>query len=290
MTDQVIGYGKSYASFGEIAQGRKLDETDFLVTLPINLWCTCEMVCQKSDGPSEIVCEYPKSKAIAKKMLDVLDLTDGYHIKINFTRNIPIGKGLSSSTADMLSVVRAFQEVFGVIVTESFVSNIFSQVEAHDGLHHYMSVVYDHRKGVLLHKLCYIPQFKIIAIDQGQMVDTVEYNRNVTFARHEKERYEKLLADLLYSFSLKDDKQIAQIATRSTCLHVERAGNQFLRSVLALEEGLDQTLGVLAAHSGSFAGLILHRDVSASIVNEYIAEVERRMNKSVMVVDTLKMI
>ena len=54
----VVGYGKSFASFGEIVQGRGSDNEDFLVTLPIDLWSTCELVCSPINGPLVVECEW----------------------------------------------------------------------------------------------------------------------------------------------------------------------------------------------------------------------------------------
>ncbi len=148
-----IGYGKSFASFGEIVQGRTSDNEDFLVTLPVDLWSTCELTCTPIRGPLIIECDLPKSRATVEQVLERLGLDTGYHIGIRFTRNIPIGKGLSSSTADMLAALRALQEVFGFLLTDQVISRIFHEIEPHDALHYNNSVIYNHREGRLIRDL-----------------------------------------------------------------------------------------------------------------------------------------
>ena len=158
----LIGHGKSFSSFGEIVQGRFSNEDDFLVTLPIDLWSTCELICKPIDGPLVIECDFEKSRSLLYSVLEELGIRDGFHIECVFTRNIPIGKGLSSSTADMLAALRAIQEVFGLLLKESFISRIFASIEPHDGIHYNSCVAYNHRKGVLLANYGYIPKYTIM--------------------------------------------------------------------------------------------------------------------------------
>jgi L-threonine kinase len=268
----LVGYGKSYASFGEIVQGRLSSGDDFLVTLPIDMWSTCEVVSVPHEGPSVVEGSVlPKSRLVAEQMLRVLGMEQGQKITIDLTRNIPIGKGLSSSTADMLAVVRGFQEVFGVIVTESFISRLFGAIEPHDGLHYYQSVAYNHRQGNLLSKLNYIPDFKIVAIDGGGEVSTLEYNRKLRFSAEDLAAYDSLYNAVLIAFAMRDDEAIAKCAHRSAILHVERTGNRLLGDVVKLSANVG-ALGVLATHSGTCPGLLF----KGSTPDRELDEVEAR--------------
>lgn len=287
MTKKLIGYGKSYASFGEIVQGRLSNGEDFLVTIPVDMWSTCELVCEPFDGPSFVKARLSKSKLVAEKMLKVLDMGVGNKLTIDFTRNIPIGKGLSSSTADMLAVVRAFQELFGIIVTESFISRLFAAIEPHDGLHYYMSVAYNHRQGNLLSKLNYIPNFNIIAIDSGGELSTREYNKKLLFTENELYEYDALYNRLLVAFSTRDDDEIAKCAHRSTIMHVERTGNEFLAEMIQMSTEMD-TLGVIATHSGTCGGFLLPSSASDELL-DHVATVAAKLG-DVFQTQTLKIL
>lgn len=254
-----IGYGKSFASFGEIVQGRTSDDEDFLVTLPVDLWSTCELTCTPIRGPLVIECDLPKSRATVEHVLERLGLVSGYHINIRFTRNIPVGKGLSSSTADMLAALRALQEVFGFLLTDEFVSRLFHEIEPHDALHYNNSVVYNHRKGRLIRNLGYIPSFAVVCVDNGGMVDTVAYNKDKVFAASHMKAFDVLLADLIAAFEATDDCAIARCATRSARLHVERTGDKFLAQCLEVA-AVDGVLGLQATHSGTCAGFLFPGD------------------------------
>lgn len=263
----LIGYGEAFASFGEIVQGRLRNGDDFLITLPVNMWSTCEVTCHPISGPSEVNCTYWKSRIVAEKILEQLNHVFGYKLTIKFTRDIPIGKGLSSSTADMLAVVRALQEIFGVIVTETFISRLFSSIEPHDALHYYMSVAYNHREGVLLRKMYYIPQYLIIALDSGGVVDTESYNKSLSFSPEDLISFDELYFGICNEFDKRNDQEIARYASRATKLHSERSGREILKTVLDLADQCN-ALGVITAHSGTCVGLLYPKNIDSSQVQK----------------------
>jgi L-threonine kinase len=284
-----VGHGKSFASFGEIVQGRTSDNEDFLVTLPIDLWSSCELTCTPIRGPLVIECDLPKSRATVEQVLEQLGLVSGYHIGIRFARNIPVGKGLSSSTADMLAALRALQEVFGFLLTDRFVSRLFSEIEPHDALHYNNSVVYNHRKGRLIRDLQYIPSFAVICVDNGGVVDTIAYNRAKVFATAHMQAFDALLTDLIAAFELADDKAIANCATRSARLHVEMTGDKFLARCLEAA-CLDGAVGVQATHSGTCAGFLFSGDRPAEQLQATADRLSEHFGKNVFTARSLTLL
>ncbi len=285
----LIGYGKSFSSFGEIVQGRLTSDEDFLVTLPIDLWSTCELVCRPIKGPLVIECDLEKSRSLLYNVLEELGIREGFHIECTFTRNIPVGKGLSSSTADMLAALRAIQEVFGLLLKESFISRLFASIEPHDGVHYNSSIAYNHRKGILLSNYGYIPKFVIIAVDNGGTVDTVQYNKGINFSTKQKEAFDQLFVDLENAFVQKNDKLIAECATRSAVLYSERSNNPFVRAALA-EIHKFTSLGIVATHSGTCIGFLYPHDSSLAKINSLASNIRDYFGKDVFVVRTLNLL
>lgn len=285
----VVGYGKSFASFGEIVQGRTSDGEDFLVTLPIDMWSTCELTCTPINGPLVVECDLEKSRAVLYHVLTELGILRGYHIQCEFTRNIPIGKGLSSSTADMLATLRAVQEVFGFLFTESFISKMFSEIEPHDGLHFSSSVVYNHRSGRLIENFGYVPQFAIVAVDDGGEVDTVRYNQQLSFGEAILRRFDELLKRTRAAFTNCNDKEIAECATESARCHLERTGNPLLKEVLG-KIAKFAPLGIVATHSGTCVGLLYPAATSPSETDRIAVDVRQTFNRDVFTVRTLRLL
>jgi L-threonine kinase len=282
----LVGYGKSFSSFGEIVQGRLTNGEDFLVTMPIDLWSTCELVCRPIAGPLIVECDLEKSRSVLQIVLEELGIGSGFHIECQFTRNIPVGKGLSSSTADMLAALRAIQEVFGLLLTENFISRIFAAIEPHDGVHYNCCVAYNHRKGVLLANYGHIPDFMIVAVDAGGAVDTIKFNRSVAFSEAQKKDFDRLFADLNSAFLSKNDTAIAECATQSARLFVERAHHPVIQGAL---EACDefQALGIVATHSGTCAGFLFPGTTPAREINRLTADIAARFDKDVFAVRTL---
>ena len=267
-----IAHGRSFASFGEIAQGRFSSGQDFLVTLPVDLWSTCKARCERVSGPSAVTCELVKSTASALGFLAAAGLHVGVHVRLELSRTMPVGKGLSSSTADMLAVVRALEEVFDLEVDDAEVSRIFAAIEPHDALHYPTSVIYDHRQGRLLHRLEHIPAFRIVGVDAGGELSTIEYNQRLTYTPGCLAAYDRLHEDLLAAFAARDDEAIARCARRSAELHAARNTSTFLGRALRRSDEVG-ALGLLATHSGTCSGFLLPANASDAEVAQVEAAV-----------------
>ncbi len=286
---RVVGYGKSFASFGEIAQGRLSTGDDFLCTMPVDLWSTCHLDCTPIHGPLVVECDMAKSRDMVSLALESLGITKGFHISIEFTRNIPIGKGLSSSTADMLAALRATQEVFGFLLKETFISGLMSMIEPHDALHYNSSVAYNHRKGVLLRDFGHIPQWSIVIADQGGEVDTVNYNKKVSFEPDHLGQYDVLLQRLIAAFAVRHDREIARCASESARLHVAMTGNPFLADALNLEADLG-AMGTIATHSGTCAGFLFPPQTLPAEIDRIAATVGTRLGCHVFATRSLTLL
>lgn len=266
------GEGRSFASFGEIVQGRRRDGEDFLVTLPVDLWSHCRLRCEPVAGPSRVEAVLPKARRVAEQLLHHLGLTTGVRLRVSLTRNMPLGKGLSSSTADMLAVVRACESLFGIRVSDAVVSRLFAAIEPHDALHYPTCVAYNHRRGRLLARLDHVPGFLIVAVDAGGEVCTEAYNRSLSFSPALRAEYDALYGQVLGAFRSRDDAAIARCARRSAELQVARTGNPFLARLLVVSSGLP-VLGVIATHSGTCGGLLLPGGADAAVAARVQARV-----------------
>ena len=249
------GKGRSFASFGEIIQGRKRDCSDFLMTLPIDLWSFCDLEMVLKEGPLVINCDLSKSKSVAEIVLKKLGIFCDCQLDIAITKNIPEGKGLSSSTADMLATLRALQNTFGFELSSTAISQLFKLIEPHDGLMYDASVLYNHRQGQLLKCFHYIPSFRIIAVDCGGIIDSIEYNKKLSFCDESIVEYEALYSECITAYKQKDDLLIAKCATRSLKIALMNNKNYFKELLLESFEKFE-ALGVVNTHSGTCIGFI----------------------------------
>lgn len=264
--------GESFASFGEIAQGRRADGEDFLITLPVDLWSRCRVVCEPVVGASRVIAPLAKSRRVAEAYLRALGLETGIGLRLELRRDMPVGKGLSSSTADMLAVLRACEALFGVAAGEAFICRLFAAIEPHDALHYPTCVAYNHRRGRPLARFDHVPDFRIIAVDAGGAVCTQAYNRRLRFCQVRIAEDQALYERVLAAFAARDDAAIARCAQAATELQLARTGHPFLAGLLE-QAAQPDVLGVITAHSGTCAGLLLPGGADA----EALAQLERRV-------------
>jgi uncharacterized protein involved in propanediol utilization len=284
------GHGRSFASFGEIVQGRSGDDTDFLATLPINLWSYCDLTAIEINGPLIVEAKegFLKSKLLVEMILKRIGIQEGYYITVEINSEIPVGKGLSSSSADMLAALRATQHLFGFLVSSEHISYLFHEIEPHDALHFDSSVLYDHRKGCLINDYKYIPEYTIIYVDTGGTIDTINYNKSINYNKEIIKNYEKIVANLNEAFINKDDSAIAMNATESFMLHIRANNdkrleyNEFLKNISAI--------GVQATHSGTCVGFLFKSKTDKSILDYAENMIEKKYKKTSRIVRTLKLI
>jgi uncharacterized protein involved in propanediol utilization len=246
----MTSYGRSFGSFGEIVQGRFSNGQDFLCTMPVDMWSECAI--RPMAGLRGIECDMPKTRDALALMLAGREIS----VRVTLNRNIPIGKGIGSSTADILAAIRAASDMFKMHMTPVGISNIMTAIEPHDALHYGHSVLYDHRQGTLIRDYGYIPQWWIIGVDSGGQKDTITYNRDLTYTKDDMRRYDDLVARLDRAFGTRDDAEIAQCASESALIHAKTSGNLFIRDALIVCRRVG-ALGVIATHSGTCAGLLI---------------------------------
>src|SRR6185437_12173717 len=93
--------------------------------------------------------------------------------------------------------------------------------------------------------------------DEGGEVNTIEFNkRSYKFTDEEKIQYQNLLNQLSSAIKRADMKTIGHIATMSTMMHQKRCEKKYLDHVLKVCNKING-LGVIAAHSGTYLGIIL---------------------------------
>lgn len=278
--------GKSFASFGEVIQGRKSDGVDFLVTLPIDLWSRCKLKINEQEGAVAVISPWEKSKKAVQYALSYFGIHSGYRIEICFDRNIPIGKGLSSSTADMLATLRALQKALKLPLSNQAISTIFNQIEPHDGVMYNNSVVYNHRNGQLLRNLDYIPNFKLLVLDFGGCVDSVAYNHQLKFTAEVTQKYNRLYQKCINAYLAKSDRQIAKCATKSLKIDLKNNPDPLRSEVLETYKEFG-AMGIVNTHSGTCVGLIYPSNFNHQVLLKIKQELESKYDAQTYLIQTL---
>lgn len=255
-----VGQGRCCGSFGELLQGALPGEDqDFLVTLPIRCWSRATF--SASPGSQGELCVLPpektKAREAARRTLAACGLPPGGRLTV--TSELPEGKGLASSTADMVAAVRAVCAAHGRAAGPLAIERLLRGIEPADGVMYAGVVAYHHRQVRLRRRLGALPGLAILAIDEGGAVDTLAFNRLARgFASEEREEYAALLFRMEVALAAGDLVEVGRISTRSAELHQRCLPKRWLGDVLAVSEEIGG-LGVGVTHSGTCLGILFDR-------------------------------
>lgn len=241
------------ASCGEIVQGIIYGK-EMLVSYTIDVWSRVRLKEVKNPRLS-----YQKAQKALYFSLSKLGLSELYnHLEIDIDSDIPVGKGMSSSTADICAVVGAVYSIIGRKPSPDEIAEIALSIEPTNGIMYEEVVLFDHLEGKRKEPLGYMPGCRILLLEGKGVVDTQEFrSRNFCDKLKENEvEMSKAYKLVEKGFKEQNIKLIAEGATKSALLHQKILYKPYLEGILelALKNG---ALGINVAHSGTIAAVIL---------------------------------
>ena len=252
----LTGRGRAFGTFGELLQGVDMDDQDFLVTLPTNRFSTA-IFTSASHQRKLTVFPSRKQKAgqLASLILEYYGLPMGGILELE--SNIPVGKGLASSSADLVATARAIDHCFGLGMLDEQLQLFLRQIEPTDGVMYEGAVSFYHRKVELCEYLGPLPKLTVVGIDEGGEVDTIEFNKlPKPFTPEEKQEYGRLLQKISAAIRCGNLQIIGEVATCSAILNQKLSAKQYFEQVLDICKVI-RGLGVVVAHSGTYLGILL---------------------------------
>lgn len=254
------GVGVANGTFGELLQGALPgDNNHFLVTLPIQKFSRAVFT---PDAAAKGITVTPSNKSkslkLLQKLLDHYGLAIGGHLSLE--SELAEGKGLASSSADLVATARALEGALGHAIPTELVLAVLRTIEPTDGVMYPEFVTFLHRKVELARRLGFPTRLKVVALDEGGQIDTIEYNRRHQPYTHEEcAEYAELLQTIEAAIYRNDLTLIGQIATQSAILNQKRNPKRHLPQMLELAQAT-KALGVVVAHSGPCIGLLFPDD------------------------------
>ncbi|WKD32115.1 GHMP family kinase ATP-binding protein [Streptomyces xanthophaeus] len=265
------GTGHASCHHGEILQGVFLDAAGRrcagLVTLPMTGMGSRAEFTRRPGTPPEQLTVVPgdRTKAARAAALTVGECAPlrreppcGGELRI--TGDIPVGLGMGSSTSDVIAVVRAVADSYGVRLAPGTVARLAVRAElACDPLMlDARPVLFAQREGRVLEALgpC-LPPLVVVgcALGGGAPVDTLALPVPA-YGESDVRAFERLRALLRRAVATGDAALLGQVASASA-----RRGQQVLRhpefdTLVGIGRRLG-ALGIQIAHSGAVAGLLL---------------------------------
>ena len=254
LTASGIGVGRAYGSCGELLQGVTARDRHFLVTLPIRRGSVAVFE-PGGDGITVVPEQKSKARRLASAMVARSRVLRGGRLTLH--SELPEGKGLASSTADLVATARAVADAEGRTVPVDELEADLRAIEPSDGVMYPGTVAYFHREVRLLARLGTLPPLTIVTGDEGGAVDTVEFNRaGPCFGPADKREYDRLLSELTVAVARGDLAGVGAVATRSAVLSATLRDRPHLDATIRAARAIG-ALGVVVAHSGTTTGILL---------------------------------
>jgi uncharacterized protein involved in propanediol utilization len=119
-----------------------------------------------------------RQKARRAAELTVLEIAPGAGGCLEITSDVPLGRGLGSSTSDVLAAIRAVADSFGLVLPPVGVARLAVEAElASDSLmFDHSAVLFAHREGTLIEDFgAELPPLQVLGFGTGGPVDTLAH-------------------------------------------------------------------------------------------------------------------
>lgn len=268
------GYGRAGAHFGEILQGTFRiggEVRRALVTLPLpGLFSSRATFSLRGDEELAVVHPDGSRRAFSKvRRAAVESLSrwagEGFGGRLTLSGDVPRGRGMGSSTSEVVAAIRAVADALGVRPTAEEVALLASRSETAsdplmlddgpDGLTP-RSVLFDQRRGEVLMGLGgSLPALEVVGVDAGGAGVSTDDLEAPEYTACEVARFGGSLALLEEGVRRGDARMVGRVAAASARInqaYLPKPGfEEFVR--LGGEYG---SVGVSVAHSGTVMGML----------------------------------
>jgi len=248
---------------GELVQGR-VKGKDSHITCPVEIFSSVSIELSGFCGQIECPPDKVKMREAVRRTLELLGHTST-GVEVSVSSQIPVGKGMASSTADIVGGCLATAKALGESITPRIVAGIAISIEPTDGIMYEGIVCFDHLGGEIIQSLGDPPPIDILVVDPGGNIDTLRFNskREVCAAIHRKNEDFILEALNLVEEGIKkrDIQLVGKGATLSALSNQEILYKKELADIISISTSLGG-IGVNVAHSGTVIGILLPPDFS----------------------------
>jgi uncharacterized protein involved in propanediol utilization len=257
----------TYAKIGELLQGAFGKSQPFLVSnTSSKLFKTTTVV---STNPSqEGIRLGSKAKQAIELFCSLLDddniIPPVEHIYFNQQRNFQIGKGLSSSSTDILGVLLALNEIYKTNYPNKFLYNVASQIEPTDPCLDLDALLFNQKSGEIIDTFTPIPCSMLYFDSDPKMnIDTIKISQNRKYSENQVLEFQNLYSNLKKSTKNNDYATFFECTTKSAVINQTILPKK--NFTLLVDFAVENKCGLFVAHSGTFMGLLIEPHRLSSI-------------------------
>lgn len=257
------GYAEAIGHHGELLQGLFEDDGGQLRRALVSLPCRqlrskATFTANDSDQVNVTPVSREKARRAAELTINAFG-SPGRGGSLAIDGNIPLSRGMGSSTADVLASIQAVLNWLGLEVASDAVMHIAVSAETacDSTLFRQQAVLFAHREGVVMESFRRpLPPVDFISIDTtpGVTVDTLELEP-AHYDQLEIETFRPLRGLLRTAIKNADARMLGRIATASARINERFLPKPRLAEIETIGARFD-AIGIQVAHSGTVVGLM----------------------------------
>ena len=266
-------YGVCPASCGEFVQG-VLDNEEYLSSYAINLFSVATL-----EEGKEVIHTGPKKSRRAMELVFEkfnIPVDESKKISLNINSQIPIGKGMASSTADIGATINATLSMLGKTLTGEEISKLAVKIEATDSLLLNRHSIFNPLTAEIKKYMGGISNAKVVILEPDDILDTKSIRMTPNYRMYKMQNKEIIKK----SFSLLDeglDKNdlslVGKACTYSSLANENIHKKPFLKEIIEISDKFG-CYGVNIAHSGTVIGILMDKEMDDKRVIQYLREIE----------------
>ena len=259
---------------GELMQGI-IAGVNLQISCPIDMYSTVRVTRNDSEAGIEIKEEAAKTKLAIEKTLEYYNYnTQNIGLRVDLQSELLVGKGMASSTADIVAGIIAAMIILGVEIDKKVIQEIAVSIEATDGCFLTELTAFNHLQGQELANLGSVKTpLPLLIFDCGGRINTTQFNARADLARLKlaKEKQVKQAYQLI-ARGIKEgnNRLIGQGATLSSLANQSILYKPQLAKILEVVAAEKKVLGINIAHSGTLIGVLLATQAKIGEIKENI--------------------
>lgn len=266
----MIHTGICHGTLGELLQGPVMHGGTphiGLISLPIGRYSRVRFVQGPHDKTEDGLADKARCRCAIELYLERhgLVLPEGLW---SCASELPTGKGMSSSTADIVATIRCLDSLFQRRTPLETLTAILRAIERSDSVFLDRYALYLSGRQEVVHAFGTEPRFDACYVDEGGTVDTEAMGPMLL--RHYEARlpvYARNLDAALNAFAAADARAIAHCATTSAALSQE-VNPKHCFDALLREQARFKADGIVVAHTGTLAGYLYARTLDPAEMGE----------------------
>ncbi|OFV72287.1 GHMP kinase [Acetobacterium wieringae] len=247
---------KTPGTCGEYIQGW-YDGSPCLVSSPIDRYS--RIVIEEGSGNLETL--KPKSRKLVEAVFSrfAIPQREKEHLQFTMTSDIPLEKGMASSTADIAGMAAGLSAYFNLGLTPKEIGALCTTIEPSDNLMFEELNLFNHISGSVLKEFEGTVAADILIVDFHGGIDTMTFNETQDdYSPQDLTAFAEIVAQFEKGVRTNSLKDIGAACTRSALLNQKRLKKNYLDCLIGLSRDFGG-LGTVIGHSGTVIGIMHDR-------------------------------